>query len=425
MILGALVALGPLSTDAYVPGLPRLAADLRGSPSAAQLTVTACLIGLAVGQLLAGPMSDALGRRRPLILGLTVYTASGLLCAGAPSITLLVLFRGIQGIGGAFALVIAYASVRDRHAGQAAARYFSALLLVSGLAPILAPLAGARILAASGWRGIFVALAVLSGAVLLACAGALPESLAPHLRRSGGLRAAGSAYRRLLTDRRLVGYALVNAFVFAAMFAYIAGSPFILQDIHHLSPGKYSLVFAVNALGLVLAAQVNGRLVRAVDARLLLGIGVIGTAAGSLALLALVTTTAVLWPLLAAFFTVVTSVGLVLPNAAALALEQHGADAGAAAALLGCGQFLVGGLAAPLVGSGGAHSAVPTAVVMAALSVAAMLVLMLPASQAATGSGHLPLPQRAARLRTAGPAPTPPTTEPPAPPTHTHGTAHR
>ena len=376
LILGALVALGPLSTDAYVPGLPRLANDLGSSPSLAQLTVTTCLIGLALGQLVAGPMSDALGRRRPLLFGLAVYLTAGFMCAIAPNILTLVLSRGLQGIGGAFGLVIAYACVRDRYSGQSAARYFSLLLLVTGLAPIVSPLAGAQILGLSSWRGVFVALAVLSAAVIVACIVGLPETLPPSRRQSGGPRATGSVYVRLLRDRPLMGYVLTNAFVFAAMFAYISGSPFVLEDIHGLSPQQYSIVFAVNALGLVAAAQVSGRLVRHVNARLLLAGGVIGSAAGGVALLILVTLGAGLWPLLAAFFTVVTSVGLVLPNAAALALEEHGSHAGAAAALLGCAQFLFGGLAAPLVGLYGSHSAIPMAAVMAGLGVAAFVTLV-------------------------------------------------
>jgi DHA1 family bicyclomycin/chloramphenicol resistance-like MFS transporter len=373
LILGALVALGPLSSDAYVPGLPQLADDLRSAPSLAQLTVTTCLIGLAVGQLVAGPLSDAMGRRRPLLLGLAVYTAAGFLCAIAPNVAFLILFRGIQGIGGAFALVIAYAGVRDRYAGKMAARFFSLLLLVTGLAPILAPLLGAQILRLSSWRGIFFALAVLSGAVLVACIGALPESLPAERRQPGGLRATGLVYARLLKDSRLVGYVLTNAFVFAAMFAYISGSPFVLEDIHGLSPQQYSIVFAVNALGLVAAAQASGRLVHHIDARSLLGYGVIGSAAGGVALISFVATGSGLWPLLVAFFVVVTSVGLVLPNAAALALEDHGAHAGTAAALLGCAQFLFGGLAAPLVGLYGSENSMPTAAVMAALGVAALV----------------------------------------------------
>lgn len=377
LILGALVALGPLSTDAYVPGLPRLALDLHTTASLAQLTVTTCLVGLAAGQLLAGPMSDALGRRTPLLIGLVVYTAASVLCALAPNIAILIVLRGLQGVGGAFALVVAYAGVRDRYSGNAAARYFSLLLLVSGLAPVLAPIAGAQILSLSSWRGIFVALAGLSGAVLVASALALPESLPAHLRQPGGVSSIGQVYLQLLKDTRLVGYILANALVFAAMFAYISGSSFILEGIHGLSPQQYSFVFAGNAIGLVAASQANARLVRRIDPKSLLTIGASGAAAGGMGLLAIVTVDAGLWPTLAAFFVVVTSVGLVLPNAAALALENHGSHAGAASALLGFGQFLLGGLAAPLVGLSGADSALPTAAVIAGLGLAAVTTLVI------------------------------------------------
>ncbi|GAA1931884.1 multidrug effflux MFS transporter [Streptantibioticus ferralitis] len=376
LILAALAALGPLSTDAYVPGLPQLAEDLHSLPSTAQLTVTTCLIGLAVGQLVAGPMSDALGRRTPLLLGLAVYTAAGLACAIAPNIGTLVVFRAIQGGGGAFGLVIAYAYVRDLHQGKAAARYLSLMLLVTGLAPVLAPLVGAQILRFSGWREIFVALAALCAAVLVACIRALPESLPAHRRRPGGLRATGSVYVRLLKDRALVGYALTNASVFSAMFAYIAGSPFVLEHIYRLTPQQYSLVFAVNASGLVAAAHASGRLVRRLGPLFLLGGGVIGSVAGGGAVLLVVITNAGLWPLLAALFTVITSVGLVLPNAPALALESHGSHAGAASALLGFTQFLFGGLAAPLVGVLGSGSALPMAAAMAGLAVTASIMLI-------------------------------------------------
>jgi len=376
VILASLVALGPLSIDAYVPALPRLAEDLGSMPSTAQLTLTTCLVGLAIGQLLAGPMSDVLGRRRPLLVGLAVYAVAGLLCAAAPNVALLVVLRGVQGVGGAFALVIAYACVRDRFAGQAAARYFSRLLLVTGLAPVLAPLAGAQVLKLTSWRGIFVVLAVFSTVILAATIIGLPESLPPHLRRGGGLRPTGSVYVGLVRDRRLVGYALTNAFVFAAMFAYISGSPFVLEDTYGLSPQQYSLVFGANAIGLVAAAQVSGKLVRQVDARILLAGGVVGAATGGGALLVLALAGAGLWPLLTALFIVVTSVGLVLPNAAALALENHGANAGAAAALLGCAQFLVGGLVAPLAGIHAADAAIPMAAVVAGLGVAALTTMV-------------------------------------------------
>ena len=377
LILASLVALGPLSTDAYVPGLPDLAQDLQSSASTAQLSVTTCLVGLAVGQLVAGPLSDTVGRRRPLILGLAVYTVASLLCAVAPNVAVLVAFRGVEGLGGAFALVIAYACVRDRYHGKAAARYFSLLLLVTGLAPVLAPLLGAQLLNVAGWRAVFIALTMLSSLLLVACVVALPDSLPTDARQPGGVRATRSVYVRLLKDRQLVRYALCNAFVFASMFAYISGAPFVLENLHGLSPQQFSLVFAVNAVGLVAAAHINGHLVRHVDARVPLRAGVIGSAVGGIALLLLAVNDAGLWPLLAGFFIAVASVGLVLPNAAALALENHGPNAGAAAALLGFGQFLLGGLAAPLVGIRAANDAVPTAAVMAGLGMAAVITLVL------------------------------------------------
>ena len=370
LILASLVALGPLSTDVYVPGLPELANDLHTSTSAVQLTVTTCLIGLAIGQLLAGPLSDAVGRRRPLLFGLGLYTVAGLLCAVVPNVGLLVLLRATQGIGGAFAVVIAYAYVRDRYRGKQAAGYFSLMLSVTGLAPVLAPLAGGAILDLAGWREIFLALGVLSALVLLAVARALPESHIPEGRK------AGPVYREILKDRVLVGYTLTNALVFAAMFAYIAGSPFVLEELHGLSAQQYSLVFAVNGAGIMIAAQTSGRLLRFFGPHPLLSAGVLTSLAGALLLLVLTLAEAGLWPILLAIFLVVAGVGFVLPNAPALALEHHGDHAGAASALLGCAQFLFGGLVAPLVGLGGGDSAVPMAAVMAALTVAALLTLI-------------------------------------------------
>ncbi|MDT0264070.1 multidrug effflux MFS transporter [Jatrophihabitans lederbergiae] len=373
LILGALVALGPLSIDAYVPGLPKLTRDLSASASGAQLTITACLLGLAVGQLLAGPLSDALGRRRPLLAGLALYTVAGLLCALASDVWALVALRLVQGIGGAFGLVIANAVVRDRTAGAAAARVFALLMLVAGVAPVLAPIAGGQLLRVTGWQGIFVALAALSGVILLVSLIGLPETLPPLRRRPGGMRAIRPVFTRLLADRVFVGYVLANGLAFAAMFAYISGSPYVLQEIHGLSPQAYSGVFAVNALGLVAAAQLSGRLVHRAGARALLATGLAGSAAGGVGVLLAAVTGPGLEPLLAALFVSVTSVGLVLPNAAALALQDHGEHAGAAAALLGFSQFLIGGTLAPLAGAAGTRTAIPMGVVMAVLGCLSLL----------------------------------------------------
>lgn len=376
VILGALVALGPLSTDAYVPGLPELTKDLGASASGAQLTITSCLVGLAIGQLLAGPLSDALGRRRPLIVGLVLYTVAGLLCALATDVWVLVALRLVQGIGGAFGIVIAYAVVRDRTSGPAAARFFALLMLVTGLAPVFSPIAGGQLLRVTTWEGIFVALAALSGVMLLASLLGLPETLPAQRRHRGGLRAMGPVFRQLLADRVFTGYVLANGFAFAAMFAYISGSPYVLQDIHGLSPQSYSAVFAVNALGLVVAAQLSGRLVQRTGARALLATGLAGSALGGLGVLVAAVSDAGLTPLLIALFVAVASVGLVMPNAAALALQEHGEHAGSAAALLGFSQFLVGGALAPLAGAGGSGTAVPMGLVMASLGCLSLVVYL-------------------------------------------------
>lgn len=376
-ILGALVALGPLSTDFYVPALPQLADDVHASTSTAQLTITTCLAGLAVGQLLAGPLSDALGRRRPLLFGLALYAVAGVLCAVVPVAAFLVAMRFVQGAGGAFAIVIAYAAVRDRYSGSALARNFSLLLLVTGLAPVLSPIAGGQLMRWTNWQGIFIVLAVFTVLLILTAAVGLPESLPPELRRSGGSSQMWADFRQLFSDREFVGYTLANGFGFAAMFAYIAGSPFVLETIYGMSPQAYSLVFGINALGLVIAAQVSGRVVRSVGPRPLLRLGLAANALGGLGVVLAVASDAGRVPLLIALFVVVTSVGLIMPNAAALALEHHGEHAGAASALLGFEQFLFGGLAAPLVGLAGSKSAWPMAIVMAALGCLAFAVFAL------------------------------------------------
>ncbi|MFJ6216791.1 multidrug effflux MFS transporter [Streptomyces sp. NPDC092296] len=372
VILGALTALGPLSNDTYLPGLPDLTHDLHATASAGQLSLTACLLGLGFGQLFAGPVSDALGRRRPLVFGLGVYTAAALLCAIAPNIWLLVALRAIQGLGGAVGIVTAAAIVRDRHEGAAAAKYFSLLMLITGLAPVLAPVAGGQLLRFTSWHGIFTLLGIIGALMLVVVAVGLPETLPAERRHSGGLKATGPVFRTLLSDRLFVGYTVAGGLAFAAMFAYIAGSPFVLQDIHGMSPQGFSAVFAVNAGGLVVAAQVCGRIVHRTGPRPLLALGLSGSAVGGVGLLVTVLAGGGLVPLLVALFIVVSSVGLVMPTSTALALQDHGSSAGSAAALLGLSQHVFGAAVVPLVGLAGEGTAVPMGIVIAALGVSAL-----------------------------------------------------
>jgi DHA1 family bicyclomycin/chloramphenicol resistance-like MFS transporter len=327
--------------------------------------------------VLAGPLSDALGRRRPLLVGLAAYVLASVLCAAAPTVWALIAFRVVQGLAGAAGIVIARAVVRDLHSGAAAARFFALLMLVQGLAPILAPIVGAQLLHVTSWRGVFVALAIFGALVYGAVAAGLPETLPLERRHAAGLRATATVFRALASDRAFVAYTLSCGLPFAAMFAYIAGSPFVLQDIYGLSPQAYSLVFATNALGIVCASQVSSQLVERTGAARLLAAGLAACAAGGIGLLAAVLLDAGLAGVLPSLFVAVSSIGLVMPNATALALADHPRTAGSASALIGLVQFVVGAAAAPLVGIAGASTAVPMAVVIAALGVGGMLPLGL------------------------------------------------
>jgi len=373
VILGSLAALGPLSMDAYLPALPSLSEDLDASAAAVQLTVTACLLGLAMGQLVAGPFSDRLGRRRPLLVGLAGYAVVSALCALAPSVWALVVLRLLQGLCGAAGIVIARAVVRDHHDGTGAARVFGLIMVVTGAAPILAPIGGAAVLHFGSWRGIFVALAAAGAAICVASLVGLPESLPPSRRRSDGLRRTLSVFRGLLRDRWFVGHGLATGLVFGAMFAYIAGSPFVLQEIYGLSPAGFSLVFGLNALGIVTASVLGSRVVGRVPPGALLRAGLVESCAGAATLLLAVVLDLGVVVVCIALFAVVTAVGLVMPNATALALADHPETAGSASALLGLMQFVVGAAAAPLVGLAGAEDALPMAITIAVLAGAALV----------------------------------------------------
>ena len=373
VILGALSAFGPLSIDMYLPALPEMADDLHAAPSLVQLTLTACLLGLATGQLLGGPISDARGRRRPLLAGLVVYVAASALCAVAPSVGVLVAMRFLQGAAGAFGIVIGRAVVRDLAEGREAAALFAALILVNGVAPILAPVLGAGILHATTWRGVFVVLALIGTALLGVVALLLGDTLPPGDRHPGGLRATLRTFRALLGDPRFVGCVVASGLAFAAMFAYISGSPFVLQKVYGASPTVFAFLFALNGLGIVLAGRLTQRLARAGhEPAALMGAGLLGTAGGGVALLVSVLAGLGLAGVLPSLFVTVASIGVIVPNAAALALSGHPSTAGAASGLLGVAQFAFGAAAAPLVGLAGEHTAVPMAVVIATLGLGAL-----------------------------------------------------
>ncbi|HEX5120329.1 MAG TPA: Bcr/CflA family multidrug efflux MFS transporter [Pseudonocardiaceae bacterium] len=374
IILGSLSAFAPLSIDMYLPAFPSLAADLHAGPSAVQLTLTACLVGLAAGQLVVGPLSDTLGRRRPLLVGLAGYTVLSAACLVAPSVWALAGLRLLQGFGGSAGLVIATAAVRDRYAGVAMARYLSTLLLVNGLAPIVAPLVGSQLLRFTSWRGVFVVLTGVGLVLLVACLLWFDESLPPDRRRPGSLGDTLRSFGVLTRDRTFVGYALAGGLAFAAMFAYISGSSFALQDIFGLSPQQFGLVFGTNALGIVAVGQLNRWLVNRFSPRGLLAVGLVAGCVGGVLVLVSVLAGWGLPALLPGLFAVVSSIGIVLPNTRALATVDYPDLAGTSSALLGVYQFAVGGLVAPLIGIGGTGTALPMVAVIAALTVLALAV---------------------------------------------------
>jgi DHA1 family bicyclomycin/chloramphenicol resistance-like MFS transporter len=377
VLLGALSTFGPLSMDMYLPGLPELTRDLDAPAWAAQMTITTCMAGLAAGQLVAGPLSDRLGRRRPLLAGLTAYAVTSALCALAPTIWALLVVRLVQGLAGAAGIVIARAVVRDRYEGSSAARVYSLLMLVSGLAPILAPLVGGQLLHVTDWRGVFVALAGVGAALLLATALWLEESLDSERRHGGGVAATLRVFGSLLRDRGFVGIVAAMALSFSAMAVYIGGSSFVLEDVYGMSPQLFSLTFAFNAAGIIAASQLGGRFVERVGPRALLDAGVRLSALGGLGLLASVVGGAGLAGVLPSLFLIVATMGLVLPNSTALALHDHPRVAGSASALFGVAQFGLGGAVAPLAGVAGGDTALPLGIAAAVLGVGSALVLPL------------------------------------------------
>ncbi|WP_051966021.1 multidrug effflux MFS transporter [Kitasatospora mediocidica] len=374
LALGSLSALAPLSMDMYLPSLPRITEGLHTSDTLVQLTLTACLVGLALGQLVAGPLSDALGRRRPLLTGLALYVLSTAVCALATDVRVLIACRVVQGLSGAAGIVISRAVVRDLFDGLAAARFASSLTLVSGSAPLLAPVLGGQVLRFTSWRGVFMVLAGLGLVLLLASAVLVRETLPTARRRRGGLPDTLRTFRGLLADRLFTGYLLTISFGFGALFSFIAASPYVVQDLYHGSAQTYSLLFALVETGLLVMSLVTGRLLlgRFPSHRIqLTGVLLLTLSGAALVLMATVWHTG-LAGLTVGLFVMAAALGVVTPPSAALALQRAPHAAGTASALLGTLQFLTGAIAPALVGLGGQDSAVPMASVILASALLAL-----------------------------------------------------
>jgi len=376
-LLGALSSFGPLSMDMYLPSTPTIAANLHASQSLVQLTLSGCLAGLAVGQLVAGPISDGLGRKKPLLAGLVAFTVLSVACAIAPDIGALIVLRFLQGMAGAGGVVLSLAIVRDLYTGTELARVLGSLMLVFGLAPVLAPVIGGQILRFTTWRGVFGVLAVI-GLVLFLLAWFLPETLPPERRTPSRLRQLIADSRTLVQDREYVGYTLAITCGNAALITYISALPFIVEDAYHESPQLFSLFFMINAIGLTAMAQIGTRLVKRVPAGRVVLVSQVVMAAGTVGFLAAALTGhPPLAALLVPLFFFISFFGSMRPNAAAIALTNQRTIAGTASAWLGALPFLTGALLSPLAGLGGEGAATVAGIILAALCVTGVPCVLL------------------------------------------------
>ncbi len=372
--LALLSAVAPFATDLYLPAFPAMVADLHTSPTRVQLTLTAFLFGLAAGQLLFGPLSDRVGRVRPLLIGAGVCVAASVVTVVAPTIDILIAARFAQGFAGAAGMVIGRAIISDLATGKAAARAFSLMMIVGGVAPVLAPLAGGFLVEPLGWRGALAVILALSGLMLLAVLAVVRETHTEHRRAEfrANRAGAGSPLRDLLR-RNFIGNTTAFCFAFAAMMAYISASPFIYQTMIGLSAGQYGAMFGVNALGLLGVSALSARLTARFDVRRLAAAGLAVIWVSSFAVLAIAASALAAGWLALPLLTAVAGMGLVFGNTTALALSAAPRAAGTASAASGAGQFLLAAAVSPLVSIAGETTAVPAGIVMLSTATLALV----------------------------------------------------
>lgn len=362
--LGILTAIAPLSTDMYLPSLPELSAEFGITASMAQMTLTMTMVGMALGQVVGGPVSDKMGRKLPLLFGMAVFTLASLLCIFVSDIYHFLVLRFLQGFFGAFGIVVARAVARDVCQGPELMRYFAVLMMVNGLAPILAPVAGGQILAFTTWRGVFVALVVV-GAVQVVETVFFRETL-PKAKRSESFLESFKSFPMLLHDTYFRGHCLVQCFVFGSFFAYIAGSSFLFQNVYGVSPQVYSYIFGGIGVGLLLSGTLPARLAGTVREIVMLKYSLFIPAGGSLFLLAGFLMDAPIWYTVPVLFITIIPLSVMGAASVALALSKEGKVSGSASALLGFFSMILGGVCMPLAGIAGDHTAVPMGILMVA-----------------------------------------------------------
>ena len=365
VVLTTLSAIGPLATDMYIPAFPQVEQDLATTAARMQLTLTAFFVGTASGQVVAGPLSDRMGRRAPLLFGIALCLLGSIGCALAPSVDLLLVMRVVQGIGGGFGMVLGRAVLIDMTDGPELLRIMNIMQGVGGIAPIVAPLLGGLILLVGQWQEIFLAIAAMSLLSLIGTLLLIPESLPRSRRHSGGFRTFLRNCRTLLRRRLFVAYLLVNAFSAFALMAYVSASTFVVQNMLGFSEIAYSISFAINSAGMMTLSFLSARLTRSIQPRRIMRVAltVVTLSAFSLLIGSLFFDTPA-WIVLPAFFFTVAPQGMIFGNGAAMASQEAREFAGTGSAMLGLGFSFSASIAAPLVGIAGAHSSLPMAIVM-------------------------------------------------------------
>ncbi|WP_163536368.1 Bcr/CflA family multidrug efflux MFS transporter [Gracilibacillus sp. YIM 98692] len=363
LLLGSLSILGPFTIDMYLPSFPTIVEEFQTNASLVQISLTTCLLGLGLGQLIIGPMSDVQGRRKPLLIFLGLYLLSSLTCAVAPNIYVLIVSRFIQGFAAAGGLVISRAIVRDLYSGRELTKFFATLMLVGNLGPIVAPVMGGAILSFANWNVVFVVLACVSLVLILTISFKLEETLPTERRIPSNFKQVVGNFGSLLKDREFTGYAFAQGFTIAGIFAYVSGIPFVYQNIYGVSPQVFSFLFGLNGFGLIMGTQIVGR-VSVVSEKTFLKIGLTISNSAAISLLIALLLKAPLVAVAIPIFFLVTSISIIATSSFALAIETKGHIAGSASALLGVLPFLLGSLTAPLAGIAGEHTAIPMGIVI-------------------------------------------------------------
>lgn len=373
LILGFLASIPPFATDFYLPALPQMTTDLSASASLVQLSLTACLLGMAVGQFVIGPYSDVLGRKIPLTVSLLVFVVSTILCAYSPSVWLLVILRFIQGFSGAGGVVLSRAIVRDLYSGYEVTKFMAVLTLINGVITVLAPVAGGQLLKFTDWRGIFFFLGIISIVVFFSVIFGLKESLPKEQRTESGLKNTVANFGSLFKDKVFMGYTLTSGLIFGGFFAYMSASPFVLQDIYGLSAQEYSYSFAINATGVLVAVYIAERLAGRFSEGSILIFFLSLSLLASLLLLAAIPLNGHIFLILLAFFLIFSCMGVISMLCNSLGMQSQDNNAGSASALLGLVPFILGAITAPIVGIGGSSTAVPMAIVITICNVGALV----------------------------------------------------